>query len=342
VSLLPALLSLFGALPLAQQVVQQTAQPDASGWLPEAASSAAKGTDGLFMVLLVLAGVVVALLVGAIDYLLWRHANDEEGARGTTHRPRPFSMLVMIVVPLLTVIFVFVAGLRGFVDRQVAPAGAVQIRAEAGRWNWSFGYPGDFTTNELHLPVDAPVRVTLASRDVVHGFYLPEMRMRQTAVPGRETQLWFKATVPGEYRMLSSTALGAAEESMSVAVIVHEPGGFESWLASSTNILESLPPAEAGAVLVQRNGCRVCHSVDGSTITGPSFLGVLGRERVFADGSRAVTDSSYVHQSILDPTAKVVEGFQPLMPSFEGKLSDPEIGAIVEYFKTLSGEEGGQ
>ena len=331
-SLLLASLHLWNPLPLAQQ--------GDSEWLPEAASSAAARTDGLFMALIILSGVVLALLIGAIDYFLWRHATDDESAQGKPSRPRPFTLALMIVIPLLTVVFVFLGGLNDFVDRQVAPAGAIEISAEAGRWNWSFGYPGEFTTNELHLPVDLPVRVTLSSRDVVHGFYLPEMRMRQTAIPGRETTLWFEPTLPGDYRLISSTAMGAAQESMSVAVVVHEPGEFESWLASSTNILESLPPAEAGAVLVQRNGCLVCHSVDGSTITGPSFLDVLGRTRVFADGSSAVSDSSYVHESILDPTAKVVEGFQPLMPSFEGKLSDPEIGAIVEYFKTLGGETG--
>ena len=324
----------FAILPLAQQ--------GSSEWLPEAASSAASGTDGIFKALLILSGVVLALLIGAIDYLLWRFASDEEEAEGKPGRPRPFTLGLMVALPLITVVFVFLGGLDAFVDRQVAPAGAVEIQVEAGRWNWSFAYPGDFTTNELHLPVDLPVRLTLSSRDVEHGFYLPELRMRQTVIPGRETELWFEATVPGEYLLRSSAAMGAAEESMSVAVQVHEAGEFEAWLASSTNILESLPPAEAGAVLVQRNGCLVCHSVDGSPRTGPSFQGVLGREQTFADASRAINDSSYVRQSILEPTAKVVEGFQPLMPSFEGKLSDPEIGAIVEYFKTLSEPEGGE
>lgn len=310
-------------------------------WLPRSASPLNAGTDHLFIALLLLSAAVLLLLVGLLDWLLWRYRSDGTDREGKDTPVSRLALAAAVGLPLIVVVLVFLGGMDGFVDREVAPARALEIRAVADTWHWSFHYPGDVEDAQLHLPLNRPVKLLLDSPHSIQGLYLPVFRAQQSAVPGREASLWFVADRPGEYEAVGTQVLGALEDSMRTKLIVHEQGGYEAWVATASDVLKLLPPVEAGKVLVERNGCLVCHTTDGTPKTGPSFKGVIGRHREFEDGSSMVTNEDYVRESIRQPRKRVVKGFQPLMPSFEGKVSDAEIDAIIEYFKSLGSSQGG-
>ncbi|MFH1845133.1 MAG: c-type cytochrome [bacterium] len=310
-----------------------------AGWFPETAASSAGGVDTTFRILLFVTGICLAIIVGVIDLFLWkyrRRSHDEIGKPSHPDRPGPGRGLLaaLILLPLALAVALFLVGFQGFLSGQIAPARAYEIQVEGRQWAWHFTYPNGYVSQELHVPLDEPVKLLLTSADVVHSVVIPAFRLRQEVVPGRQTEAWFTAGKPGEYPLLGGEYNGAWYDSMRCVVVVHEPGGFETWLAAAANVLEQYPPIEAGEILVQRNGCLQCHSLDGVKGIGPSLLDVLGRDRVFTDGSNLVTDEEYIRESIKAPQQRVVDGFQPVMPP-QPNLGDPEIDAIIEYLKSL-------
>jgi cytochrome c oxidase subunit 2 len=185
------------------------------------------------------------------------------------------------------------------------------------------------------VPVDTPVRLVLSSDDVIHSFFVPAFRIKQDAVPGRYTKLWFNAKETGTFQVFCAEYCGTKHSDMLTHVVVHEPGGFEKWLADVSDFLAKLPPAEAGKKIYESYGCKACHTVDGTPGIGPSWKGVYGKQRSFTDGTSEVAEENYLRQSILEPQAKVVAGFGPVMPTFKGKLKDAEITAVIEFIKSL-------
>jgi cytochrome c oxidase subunit 2 len=159
-------------------------------------------------------------------------------------------------------------------------------------------------------------------------------------VPGRYSKAWFEATAPGEYELFCAEYCGTGHSDMIAKVVVHPVGEFETWLESASNFLETMTPVDAGRKLYQIRGCQQCHSVDGSAKTGPSLFGIFGHSQPLTDGSSVVVDENYVRQSILDPASQVVAGYEPVMPTYQGRIKDEEITVIIEYLKSLSGEQG--
>jgi cytochrome c oxidase subunit II len=187
----------------------------------------------------------------------------------------------------------------------------------------------------LHVPVDVPIRLVLTSEDVIHGFFIPAFRVKKDVVPGRYNTTWFRATTAGEYQLFCSLYCGTSHSDMLAKVVVHAPGGFERWLDEAGSFLTKLPPAEAGAKLFLARGCAQCHSVDGRTGVGPTLQRLFGSHVPIKNGDAATADENYIRESILEPQARIVAGFEPVMPTFKGKLQDREITAIIEYVKTL-------
>jgi cytochrome c oxidase subunit 2 len=183
--------------------------------------------------------------------------------------------------------------------------------------------------------VDTAVRLVLSSEDVIHSFFVPSFRVKMDAVPGRYTKSWFRATRPGEYDVFCAEYCGTSHSDMRTAVVVHPPGEFEKWLEGASNLLATLPPAEAGARLYTTRGCAQCHSVDGRSGTGPTLQGLFGHPVPLQGGGSVTADENYLRESLLAPESKVVAGYQPVMPTYKGRLKDGEITAIIEYLKTL-------
>jgi cytochrome c oxidase subunit 2 len=313
--------------------------PDAgSTWMPPAASTIATQTDATFYFIYTVAAFFFVLIVGLMIYFVIRYRRRVEGERGPGRAAHNTPLeLTWTSEPVVLVAVMFYMGFRGFMNMMVPPAGALDIRVLGQKWVWSFTYPNGHVDTELHVPVDTPVKLTLESNDVIHSFFVPAFRIKRDAVPGRYNRIWFQATRPGEYLALCAEYCGTQHSDMLARVVVHEPGLYEKWLEEASDLFRTRTPAEVGQFLVLRR-CGGCHSVDGSANIGPTFKGIYEHPVTLADGSTVTAEDNYIRESILEPRAKVVRGFEPVMPTFKGQLNDREITAIIEYIKQLSQE----
>ena len=312
--------------------------------LPLAASEEADGIDALFRGHFILISFLFALVVVFLLYsvVVFRRRPDEpEDVEGDHFHGHTGLEIVWTIIPLMLVVVFGVWGARLLTDIIAPDEDEITINVVGQQWSWRFEYPehGDITSDELVLPVHQPVRLEMTSIDVLHSFWVPEFRLKQDAVPGRWTELRVKPTETGDYRLRCAELCGYAHAAMISRVVVVEPAAFEAWLqgmsvAQPTG--DDTSPAGRGAMMVQDNGCTSCHSVDGTTLVGPSWQGVFGSERQLEDGSTVTADEEYLRRAILDPGSQVVAGFPNVMPAAYNFLPEEDITAMVEYIKTLS------
>jgi len=304
--------------------------------LPPANSTFAAETDALFnfinvVSLILLVGITVTMIYFAIKY---RRKSEDDTTPLITHNSK--LEITWSVIPLILVMIVFGWGYNGYLTKTNAPDNAYEIRAIAKSWLWEFHYQtGHVSVNELHVPANRPVKMIISSDDVLHSFYIPEFRVKMDAVPNRYTSVWFEAIEPGEAIVYCAEYCGSAHSNMMADVVIHSQEDFDTWLETGDAIDEDLSPVELGEQLVQRQGCLACHSTDGTTLQGPTFEGIFGRDRLLTDGSTVTIDENYIRQSIIEPNTQVADGFAPIMPTYAGSLNDRQIDAIIEYLKTL-------
>ncbi len=304
--------------------------------VPEAKSPTAYHTDALYHFInevsfVLLLGITFVIIYSAIKYK--RKSEDDKTPliRGNTALE-----VTWTVIPLLLVLTVFAWGYKGFLYLHAVPDDAYEIKANAQKWSWNFQYSnGVVSPGELHVPTGQPIKLVMQSRDIIHSFFVPDYRIKQDVLPNRYTYVWFNALEPGESHIFCAEYCGTDHSGMLAKVIAHEPEDFETWLASS-NTGVSDDPVEHGESLVTINGCMACHSTDGSSGIGPSFKGIWGEDVTLSNGSTVKVDENYIRESILEPQAKIVKGFEAVpMTSFKGILDDDEIDSIIEYIKTL-------
>lgn len=313
-----------------------------SFWLPRQGTALAGQVDGIFNFLLWLSLFFFTLIVGLMVIFVVRYRQRRHGelASSTVSHNNALE-LTWTLVPVLLVIVIFFVGFRAYLKLSVPPADAYEVLVTGQKWNWQFTYPNGYRDPQLHVPVDKPIRLVMTSQDVIHSFYVPDFRVKHDVVPGRYTKVWFDPDQPGEHYILCAEFCGTGHSDMVSKVIVHPAGEFETWLAEAGGALDKLPPAEAGERLTKSLGCNACHSVDGSRLVGPSYKGLFGSPRRLKGGASVIADENYLRASMLDPQGQVVEGFEPVMPTFQGRVSEKEIGMIIEYLKTLS-DQGAQ
>ncbi|HLR33508.1 MAG TPA: cytochrome c oxidase subunit II, partial [Fodinibius sp.] len=267
----------------------------------------------------------------------YRRKSEDEVTPLITHNNK--LEVTWSVIPLIVVLIIFGWGYQVFMDQRIIPDDAYEINVTAQKWIWQFTYENGARTNgELHVPAGRPIKLVMNSSDAIHSFYVPDYRLKQDVLPGRYTEVWFNAPEPGESIIFCTEYCGTSHSDMTAKVIVHEEEEFQNWLAQSSgggSMPEDLAPAEWGEQLVQEWACTTCHSTDGSTMTGPSWQGIFGKEENLADGSTVMVDENYIRESILEPSAKVTEGFPDVMNTYQGQLNDEQINAIIEYIKTL-------
>jgi cytochrome c oxidase subunit 2 len=306
-------------------------------WLPEQASTAAGEVDFLFYFIFWISVFFFVLIVGLMLLFVFRFRRREsDQAEESPHHNLPLEVM-WTVIPIILVIIIFVMGFKSYLDTATPSQNAYEILVKGQKWNWFFTYPNGHTDSELHVPVDRPVLLTLTSDDVIHSLFIPAFRIKMDAVPGRYNRTWFQATLPGQYPLLCTEYCGTGHSDMLSWCVVHEVGEFEKWLAEAGDFLSTLSPADAGERLYQIKGCKQCHSVDGSNMVGPTFQGLYGATRSFKDGGSLVAEENYIRESILEPLSRVVAGYEPVMPTYQGKINDAEITALIAYIKKISG-----
>ena len=304
-------------------------------WMPPEASTSAGEVDGLFTFVLwvCIAFFVLIVVLMAAFVIRYRRRDGREPEPSPDHNTR--LEVTWTVIPMILVVVIFAWGFKVFLDMNTPPGDAYEVQVTAQKWKWLFTYPNGHVDENLHVPLDRPVKVVMTSEDVIHSFYVPAFRIKRDVVPGRYSTLWFRATRAGTFQVFCAEYCGDGHSDMLASVVVHEPGGFETWLAKASSQMASLSPAQAGEHLYRTRGCAQCHSVDGKAGIGPTFKGLFGHTVALRGGATVTADENYVRESILDPQAKVVAGFDPVMPTYKGRISDKDITAIVAYLRSL-------
>lgn len=237
-------------------------------------------------------------------------------------------------IPFVLFMGIFVWGWVIYHKQRNPPDDAMEISLTAYQWRWDFEYKnGKKSTNEFFVPVGTPVKLLMTSADVLHSFYIPSFRMKQDVVPGRYAQVWFQAIETGVFQVFCAEFCGTSHSAMLAKVHVVSKPEFDKWLVGDADA--GLPPAERGKKLYTLKGCNACHSIDGAKVVGPTFKGIWGREEELADGTKIKVDENYVSESILNPQAKLVKGFPPSMPTFQGVVNEVEMKALIEFLKTV-------
>lgn len=304
--------------------------------LPPARSTLAGETDALFHFINVTSIILLAGITIAIIYFSWkyRRKSEDDVTPVITHNAK--LEITWSVIPLILVMIVFGWGFTGYMNLTTAPEDAYEVRVVAKSWFWEFHYDnGNMSIGELNIPVDRPIKLVMSSDDVIHSFYVPDYRVKRDVLPNRYTSLWFEATETGESIIFCTEYCGTQHSNMDAKVIVQTQEEFDRWLEEGDSVDEDMPPAERGEALVTRNGCTACHSADGSRGVGPSFAGLWMDDRTMQDGEVITADENYIRESIIYPNEKITEGYDPVMPSYEGIISDRQIDDIIEYIKTL-------
>ena len=307
-------------------------------WLPEAASTMASEIDSLFTFVNVVSAVFFVGVVTAILWFMYRYRRQDPAERPSPVKESQLLEISWIVIPTILVLLVFNWGFKSFVAQKTIPDNAYEIQVQARSWGWSFEYPNGVTTDTLYVPADEPVKTTMSSQDVIHSFYVPAFRVKQDVLPNRYTSVWFEATKEGTYDLFCTEYCGRNHSEMDAEVKVVSRTRFDEWLESAATP-DDIPLPELGEKLYTQQGCQGCHSLDGSDMVGPTWKGLYGKtDHQMADGSTVTADANYLRESILQSGAKVVEGYQNVMPSYSN-LSEREVAGLIEFMKEKSDKE---
>jgi cytochrome c oxidase subunit 2 len=307
--------------------------------LPPRGSAFAEQVDVTFLGIYWLSVVLFLGITISALYFAWRFRYKP--GRVTPHQTHNTLLeVVWTVIPLLICVGLFFWGMNGYMKYAVAPGDAMEIEVTGKQWLWEFTYPdGSKTINDLHLPVNKPAKFVMTSEDVLHDFFVPDMRVKMDVVPGRYTQIWFTPTVLGQHTFTCAEYCGKDHSGMKGILTVESDEEFRKFVATGGTEWEDYAKkgdwAGWGALQYKRKGCESCHSIDGTKSKGPTWKGLFGKTETLADGKTVVVDDAYIQESIYNPTAKVVQSYQPIMPTFQGSVRNHELKGLIEYIKTL-------
>ncbi len=305
---------------------------------PEQASSIAPEVDHLLYFLLTVAVFFTLVIFFAILYFAIRYRRRSEQELPRTVHTGLTLEIVWTVIPFGLTMIMFTWGASIFFRESRPPANALPIYVVGKQWMWKLQHlEGQREINELHIPVGRPVRLTMTSEDVIHSFFVPAFRLKQDVVPGRYSTIWFRPTKPGKYHLFCAEYCGTRHSGMIGWVYVMEPQDYQDWLSGGA---PSGSLTDLGHKLFDQMGCANCHKPDSSGRC-PSLIGVFGSTVQLTGGGRVKADEAYVRESILQPLAKVVAGYQPVMPTFQGQVTEEGILELLEYIKSLAPKPAG-
>lgn len=309
-------------------------------FFPDQASTIAPRVDALYFYLVGISGFFSLLIFVSVVYFAVKYRRRSED------EPPPPQMrddlrleIAWIVVPLVLVMIAFFWGASVYYAMARPPQDALEIFVVGRQWMWKFQHPdGQREINELHVPLGRPVKLTLASEDVIHSFFIPAFRVKHDVVPGYYTTVWFEATRTGRFHLFCAEYCGTQHAGMVGQVVVMEPNEYEAWLSGGVSPGASAgpegSPADRGKRIFESLGCHTCHMRERQGI-GPMLAGIFGKPQKLQSGQTVTADESYLRESILNPQAKIVAGFQPVMPPYQGRVNEEQLMELIAYIKGL-------
>ncbi len=307
--------------------------------MPPGRSTIAGEVDALFNFILYCSIGFFVLVVALMIYFVVRYHRraGDTGSKTTLGISHNLKLEILwTLIPTILVVIVFVWGFQVFMKMQVVPGNAYEIKVTGQKWFWSFQYPnGTTTVNELVVPEDRPIKLLMSSQDVIHSFFVPDFRIKMDVLPNRYTITWFEAGDVGSHNLFCAEYCGTSHSDMIGQVRVLGEREFNEWLETNMVSGEGMSPEELGKALYRSKACHTCHNIDGSANTGPPLNGIFDETHAMADGSQVNVDENYLRESILNPQAKIRAGYQPVMPTFQGILSQSQVDALIAYIKSL-------
>jgi cytochrome c oxidase subunit 2 len=281
--------------------------------------------------LLIVTGMMTLLVFSFLIYFAARYRH-RPGVRAEQIEGSTPLEITWSAIPFLIFMVIFAWGALVYFKERTPPADATEVYVVAKQWMWKLEHAeGQREINELHVPVGRDVKLIMTSQDVIHSFYIPAFRVKQDVLPGRYTVEWFRATKPGVYHLFCAEYCGTQHSGMVGDIVVQEPAQYEAWMNGGS----SGPLSATGEKIFAELGCATCHRAD-TQGRGPNLQGVFGKAVQLEDGRTVTADENYLRECILDPGAKRVKGFQPIMPTFQGLVTEEQVNALVAYIKSIA------
>jgi cytochrome c oxidase subunit II len=302
-------------------------------FMPESASTFSQDVDALYFYLSGVTLFFSLLIAGVLTFFVIKYRR-----RSPFEIPRPVAgshklETIWSVIPFVIALSMFGWGAKIYFDQSRPPSNSNEIYVVGKQWMWKIQHTtGQREINELHVPVGRRVKLIMTSEDAIHSFYIPAFRIKTDVLPGRYTIEWFEATKAGKYHLFCAEYCGMNHSGMIGSVVVMEPTEFDNWLGGNSS---QQAPAVAGQQLYQSLGCVSCHGANGEGGRGPALAGLFGRQIFLNNGQSLIADEGYVRESIENPQAKLVSGFGPIMPTFQGQITPEQLIQIMAFIKSL-------
>ena len=305
-------------------------------FIPPSASTLSGKVDALYFYLVGVTVFFTFLIWGVLSFFVIKYRR-----RNTYEIPRPVAgshklETMWSVIPFIIAMTMFAWGAQVFFEQWRPPTNAVEIYVVGKQWMWKIQHTtGQREINELHVPVGRKIKLIMTTEDVIHDFFIPAFRIKADVVPGRYTTLWFEATKPGRYHLFCAEYCGMNHSGMIGSVVALEPTEFDDWLSGNSS---QQSPAVAGQQIYETLGCVSCHGAAGEGGRGPALEGIFGKPVFLNNGQSIIADEAYIRESIVNPQAKLVNGFGPIMPTFQGQVSEEQLLQILAFIKSLQSE----
>lgn len=311
--------------------------------VPNAASNHANNFDTLFWFLIISCGFLFLLVIVPLIIIIIKYRRKHVNQRALSQKDHNFWLeSLWTFLPFIYLSILFVWGFFQYLDMYVAPHDAQEIRVIGQKWQWTIEYPNDGISLSgpgvsFAVPIDKPIKMIMSSQDVIHSFFIPNFRVKQDVVPGRYSTLSFTPNTLGDFPVPCAEYCGLNHSLMLAEMKVLPQDEYDEWISKQKNANQDMPLPELGKALYQKLGCIACHSIDGSIKLAPSFKDLYGKKEELSDGSNVIINDGYIKQKILTPYKQPPKkGYAPIMPSFQGRVSERDILGLIEFIKSLS------
>ena len=311
--------------------------------IPEQASNFAGESDALYFTLTLLTTIFTLLVFGLVIFLAVRYRRGNRVDRSNPVHHSSVLEMSWSIGPMILGLMVFVWSAKLFAQMYgAAPKDCMDIYVIGKQWMWHLQHTnGIRENNELHIPLDRNVKLTMTSQDVIHSFFVPAFRIKKDVIPGSYSTVWFRPTKAGKFHLFCAEYCGTQHSEMGGWVYVMEPADYQKWLSTGGQRTQDTQPipvsmADRGKAVYDQQGCGNCHDSDGMN-RGPSLAGLFGSQVRLKGGQTVLADENYLRKSILTPNEEIAEAYQQIMPSYKDQISEEQLLQVIEYIKSIGG-----